>query len=161
MLTVYTHNFAPGAYLVSGQNNVNPASAAEIHHHVTGLKLRETGGAAAAPGEIKDCFGDQSKLLLGIEPLADCMARTGPGPAGSAVLFITPVFREIAVATLDHLLNLLGPHYPSLLLASRAGFPITANAKPTAGLENGSWGLAPASYPCQYSLAARRLLLMP
>ncbi|MDI6690106.1 MAG: hypothetical protein QMD66_01945 [Actinomycetota bacterium] len=38
---------------MSRQNNVDSASTAEIHNHVTGLKVREAGGVATTPREVE------------------------------------------------------------------------------------------------------------
>jgi len=49
---IYSDHPAFWADLVSSQDDVYTAAAAEIHNHVAGLKIGEAGGIATTPGEV-------------------------------------------------------------------------------------------------------------
>jgi hypothetical protein len=95
---------------VSRQDDVDTASAPEVHHRFPGLKVGETGRVPAPTGEVEGKLGHQRKLGLGIETLIDREARTGLPLARSTGLLVASGLGERAVAALYHPMDLLRTH---------------------------------------------------
>jgi hypothetical protein len=95
---------------VSSQNDVYPAAAAEIHGHLTGLKVRKASRVATTPREIESNLRYYVKLFLAIELRVNCIARTGLSLARSTGLLVTTCFGEFAVTDHNRLFDFVGNH---------------------------------------------------
>jgi hypothetical protein len=71
---IYTDDSAFFPDFVSSQNDIDPATATEIHDNIPRLKVRKTGWVATSPGEIERCLRSQGKLFFAIKPLTNCIA---------------------------------------------------------------------------------------
>jgi hypothetical protein len=95
---------------VSGQDDVYPAPTAEIHDHIARLKVRKTRRIATTSRELESNLRHYGKLRLTVESLIHCIARTGLSLVGSTGLFAAAYLGKLAIATLYHLLDLIGNH---------------------------------------------------
>jgi hypothetical protein len=71
---IYTDDSAFFPDFASSQNDIDPATAAEIHDNIPRLKVCKTGWIATSPGEIERYLRSQVKLLLAIKPLTNRIA---------------------------------------------------------------------------------------
>jgi len=85
---------------VSSQDDVYPASAAEIYNYITSLNVCETSRVATTPREVESNLWHQGKLRLTVESLIHCIARTGLSLAGSTGLYVAACLGKLAIATL-------------------------------------------------------------
>jgi hypothetical protein len=53
---IYTDDSAFFPDFASSQNNIDPATATEIHDNIPRLKVRKSSGIATSPGEIERYF---------------------------------------------------------------------------------------------------------
>jgi hypothetical protein len=75
------------------------------------LKVCETSGVATTTGKIESNFWDRGKRFLAIEPLVNCIARTGLLLAGSAGFLVATCFSKFVVAGLHCMPDVLGLHH--------------------------------------------------
>jgi hypothetical protein len=71
---IYTDDSAHFPDFASSQNDIDPATAAEIHDNIPRLKVCKTGWITTSPGEIERYFRGQGKLLFAIKSLTNCIA---------------------------------------------------------------------------------------
>jgi hypothetical protein len=97
--------------LTGSQNDINPAAATKIHNHITGLKVRKSGGIATTSREVESNLRDRGKSFLGINSLINSKARTGLFLAGSTGFLAAACFSEFTVTNLHNSFDFVKYHF--------------------------------------------------
>ena len=104
---------------IGGEDNVYPASTAEVHYHIAALEVGETGRVTATSRKVEGDLWQHGKLCVCIKLLSNRIARTELSFTGSAGLLVAAHRGECAVPLLDSLPDFSRLHLTPPALAVR------------------------------------------
>jgi|TARA_B100001971_G_scaffold122917_1_gene113221 hypothetical protein len=93
-----------GGCSFSGQHQIDPGAASEVHDHITGFNIGETDWVSAPSGQIEGYLRHIGEIRGSVQSLIDRIARTGLSLARSTRLPVAATLGKRPVSGFDGLL---------------------------------------------------------